>query len=242
MDRDPYMEQPAAEEKPPPPPPHYAFEDVYWVQLKGEAGAPLRLSRAFAVPAGEYDTYIAIKERTNDKNATPKTAVLKEMVTVPDFWSNQLTTSSVILAERVDPVKEQPSKEAQVERPYMLGTTEIIPSLDSVFGKKDDLSVIFLIYNPVLGADKRPDVTVEYSFHQKAGEADKYFNKTSPQKFDATTLPAQFDFAAGHQLVAGQSVPLASFPEGQYRLEIKVQDNISKQSLTRNLNFTVQGP
>jgi hypothetical protein len=241
FDRDPYMEQPA-EEKEAPPPVHYAFEDIYWTQVKAEPGSPLRLSRAFAVAAGEYDTYIAIKERTADKNATPRTAVLKEVVKVPDFWSNQLTTSSVILAERVDPVKEQPTKDAQLERPYLLGTTEIVPSLDSKFGKKDDLSIIFLIYNPGVGADKRPDVTVEYAFHQKAAEGEKYFNKTSPQKFDSSTLPAQFDFDAGHQLVAGQSIPLASFPEGEYRLEIKVSDNISKQSLTRNLNFTVQGP
>ena len=46
--------------------------------------------------------------------------------------------------------------------------------------------------------------------------------------------------AAGHQLVAGQSVPLASFPAGDYRLEMKVQDNISKKSVTRNINFTVR--
>jgi hypothetical protein len=164
------------------------------------------------------------------------------MVTVPDFWANKLATSSIILAERVEPLKEQPAPEQLAERPYTLGTTEIVPAFDSTFAKKEDLSIIFLIYNPAVAADKRPNVTVEYSFHTKAGGAEKYFNKTAPQTFDSTTLPAQFDFAAGHQLVAGQSIPLASFPEGDYRMEIKVTDNISKQSLTHNLNFTVQGP
>ena len=48
-----------------------------------------------------------------------------------------------------------------------------------------------------------------------------------------------FDFAAGHQLQSGQAVPLASFPEGDYRLEIKVIDELSSKSVTRNVNFTV---
>jgi hypothetical protein len=34
-------------------------------------------------------------------------------------------------------------------------------------------------------------------------------------------------------------VPLASFPEGDYLLEIKVTDKIANKSLTREVNFTV---
>ena len=35
-------------------------------------------------------------------------------------------------------------------------------------------------------------------------------------------------------------VPLASFPVGEYRLEIKVTDKVSGQTLTQNANFTVE--
>ena len=48
-----------------------------------------------------------------------------------------------------------------------------------------------------------------------------------------------FDFAAGHQLQSGQAVPLASFPEGDYRLEIKITDKIANKTLTREISFTV---
>ena len=48
-----------------------------------------------------------------------------------------------------------------------------------------------------------------------------------------------FDPAAGHQLMTGQGIPLASFPEGDYRLEIKVTDNKTQKSLTRDVNFAV---
>jgi hypothetical protein len=34
-------------------------------------------------------------------------------------------------------------------------------------------------------------------------------------------------------------VPLASFPEGDYRLEIKITDKIANKSLTREIVFTV---
>ena len=54
-------------------------------------------------------------------------------------------------------------------------------------------------------------------------------------------LPPQFDLAAGHQLQTGQAVPLSSFPEGDYRLEIKVTDKIANKSVTRDVNFTVAG-
>ena len=58
---------------------------------------------------------------------------------------------------------------------------------------------------------------------------------------NAQTLPKEWDAAAGHQLQSGQAVPLASFPEGDYRLEIKVTDKIANKTLIRDVNFSVSG-
>ena len=97
-----------------------------------------------------------------------------------------------------------------------------------------------LIYNPKVDKDNKPDVSIEYNFYQKqSGAPEKFFNKTNPQNLNAQTLPPQFDLAAGHQLQSGQAVPLASFPEGDYRLEIKVTDKIANKTLTREISFTV---
>jgi hypothetical protein len=63
---------------------------------------------------------------------------------------------------------------------------------------------------------------------------------TAPQLLNASTLPPQFDVAAGHQLPGSLVVPLMSFPVGEYRLEIKVTDKISGKSLTHNAGFTVE--
>ena len=138
----------------------------------------------------------------------------------------------------------------QADRPYALGTMEIVPVADTKFTKKSELSTFMLIYNPKVDANNKPDVVVEYSFCQvaagtehkegepcKAGE--KFFNKTNPQALNAQTLPPQFDMAAGHQLQSGQAVSLAPFPEGQYRLEIKVTDKVSNKTLVRDVNFSV---
>ena len=82
---------------------------------------------------------------------------------------------------------------------------------------------------------------MEYNFYQKppAGAAEKFFNKTSPQDLNGKTLPAAFDMSLGHQLQTGQAVPLASFPAGDYRLEIKVTDKLATKTVTRDVNFTV---
>jgi hypothetical protein len=34
-------------------------------------------------------------------------------------------------------------------------------------------------------------------------------------------------------------VPLASFPEGDFRLEIKITDKVSGKTMTQNANFSV---
>ena len=224
------------------PPAKYAYEDVNFVPVNATQGGVTRLSRAFTVSAGTYDVYVVIKEPASaQKNATPaKVSLVKQTLTVPDFWSPELTTSSVIVASRIEPLAAPLSANEQIERPYALGMMEIVPTTDMKFSTKGELSVFMLIYNPKVDAMNKPDVTVEYNFYQKpSGGPEKFFNKTSPQPLNATTLPPAFDMSLGHQLQTGQAVPLASFPAGDYRLEIKVTDKLSAKSLTRDVNFTV---
>jgi len=222
--------------------PEFAYEDVSYLPTTGQT-APMRIQRSFTVPTGAYDVYVAIKEPTSQaKNAPPpKSSVIKQSVTVPDFWNNELTTSSVIVAQRIDPLPAPLTPQQQIQRPYALGGIEIVPVNDMKMSKKVELQTFMIIYNPKTDSMNKPDVLVEYNFYAKADGAEKFFNKTTPQNLNAQTLPPQFDVAAGHQLQAGQGVPLASFPEGDYRLEIKVTDKLANKSLTRDINFTVSG-
>jgi hypothetical protein len=219
----------------------FAYEDVTTIPVTA-GQTPMRVSRSFTVPAGPYDIFVVAKEPiSTQKNApAPKVSVLKREVTVPDYWNTDLNTSSVIVAQRIDPLPAPLTSQQQADRPYALGTMEIVPAFETKFTKKSELSTFMLIYNPKVDATNKPDVLVEYNFYVKAaGTPEKFFNKTSPQNLNKETLPPQFDLAAGHQLQTGQAVPLASFPEGDYRLEIKVTDKVANKSLTREINFSV---
>src|SRR5256885_819222 len=105
--------------------PDYAYEDVTFVPLAA-ATSPMRISRSFTVPAGAYDVYLVAKEPTPEKppkNAPPpKMSLIKQSVNVPDFWNGELATSTVIVAQRTDPLPAPLTPQQQADRPYALGT------------------------------------------------------------------------------------------------------------------------
>ena len=224
----------------------YPFEDVYFFDLPAPvAGQRTLLRRAFAVSPGDYDVYVAVKEKSPAAAgaaapaASPKVGVIKQELTVPSLGT-ELTTSSVILAEKVDMLQQAIPSDRQSENPYTFGTMKLTPSLTGKFVKAQDLNVIFWIYGAgVDAATKKPNVEVEYHFHQKTADGEKFFNKTEPTVMNAETLPPQFDLAAGHQLPGSLSVPLSSFPEGDYRLEVKLTDKTSGKTVTRDAAFNV---
>jgi hypothetical protein len=227
----------------PPPRVDFAYEDMNTFSVPGNAKGHERISRSFAVGPGTYDVYMVVKEPSPEKpqkNAPPqKMSLVKQTVQVPDLWNDELNTSSVFVAERIDPLPAPLTAQQQGERPYALGTMEIVPAVGSKFAKSEELQTFLLIYNAKTDKDNKPDVSIEFNFYATQAGAEKFFNKTNPQNLNAQTLPPGFDFSAGHQLQAGQAVPLMSFPEGEYRLEIKVTDKLADKSVTRNVNFTV---
>jgi hypothetical protein len=225
--------------------PEAVFEDAYFIDVDSEDDGVARLSRAFSAPGGDYDVYVALRDSKgvdaddNDR-ATATVMMLKDVVAVPDLWTPELKTSSVIVAKLVEPLSAPLSPEEQIQHPYTLGTTRIDPKHDRSFGKREELSLIMLVYNPKLTGDQMPDVSIEYNFHAKTESGEEFFNKTNPQQFNAQSLPPGFSVTLGHQIVAGQSVPLTLFPAGEYRLEILVTDNEAGTSVARNVNFTVR--
>ena len=222
-------------------PSKYAYE--YLTNVTPSGGAQARLSRPFTVTAGTYDVYVLMREQSSAAKtaAPPKVSVIKQTLTVPDLWTADLTTSSVISAAKIETLNAPLSPAEQLERPYAaLGSMEITPNLDGKFTTKEELQVFFLIYNAKTDAMNKPDVSVEYNFYSKpTGAAEKFFNKTAAQALNASTLPKEFDMSLGHQLSTGQGVQLATFPAGDYRLEVKVTDKLSGKSITRDVNFTV---
>ena len=169
-----------------------------------------------------------------------KVMVIRQEVVVPDFSAPALTTSTVIVAERVEALQTPLTLEQQTEYPYALGAWQIVPAAGTDFTTRDELSVIFFVYNVGLTAARKPDLTIGYVFHRRSAGGVTYFSKTVPQTFNATTMPT-FDPDAGHQIIGGQEVPLSTFPEGDYQLQIDVNDRTNGARLTRTVDFAVRG-
>jgi hypothetical protein len=238
----------------------YPFDIIFPVPLSGAPGQPLRITRGFAVAPGDYDVYVALRERAADPLASDrrlKGAVLKQPLTVPDFWTGELATSTVMLADRIDPVAAPVTGDDVLERPYVIGSNEVHRATGTAFRRDRELIVVFLIYNPTVLPDKSFDIEVDYHLFRKDGAAaqtangaaddhpparagERYVTRTTPQRFKPAVMGADFDPASG-PIMAGQGILLSSFQEGEYRLGITVTDVMSRKSLSRDVTFRVAG-
>lgn len=238
-DKDKDKKKDAKNATPAPPAPSYPFEDAQMFDAKPAPGQPLRILRGIGVPSGNYDLYVVLHERAA-AGATPgKTSVLKQPLDVPNYGNGEFATSSVILAERVDQLQAPITPDQQSEHPYAFGQTEIVVSPEHKFKKSQELIVLMQIYNPMLSPEKKFNLEATYTFYRQDAGTEKRFNATEPQVFSSDTMGAGFDPSGNSSIQAGQGVPLQSFPEGTYRLEIKVTDKLSAKVLTQNVNFTV---
>jgi hypothetical protein len=216
----------------------YPFEDAAVIERPNDG----RMTRAFTAPPGDYDVYVALREKPTVEVPQPKTVVLKEPVSVPDL-NTGLAVSSIIVADKIesDARGRRADFEEQLDDPYALWGSRITPALKNVFGRSKALSVVFLIYNTGAAGDDKPDVEVQYSFYRATSGGEVFFIKTKPERSNAETLGRQFSLAAGDLIIAGREMPLTRFPDGDYRLEITVTDKTDGTSLTRDVKLTVAG-
>jgi hypothetical protein len=241
-------------------PQRFAFDAIFPVELAAPAGQPIRIIRGFAVPAGVYDVYIVVRERPADPFAETKglkAAVLKQPLTVPDFWTGELAASTVMLANRIQTLAAPIAPDDLLEQPYVIGQNDVDVAPDSTFRRDREMIVVFLIYSPTVSADKKFDVQVDYHVFRRTGPAEpaddgggdhpparrgeRYVSHTAPQRFNPASMGSPVDPAAGQPLLAGQGILLSSFQEGEYRIGITVTDLLSRKTLLRDVAFTVVG-
>jgi hypothetical protein len=245
-------------------PPDFAVDAIFPVELERPAAgvdrahaAPSRISRGFSVEPGDYDVFVVMRERVEPGGAGPRpvASVLRQPLVVPEFGSSELTTSTLILADRLTPLAEAVPADRLAERPYAIGLNEITPAADRRFRRDEELIVVFLVYNPTVTSERQFDLKVEYHFfwrsgsRTRAGEGDAahhparpgetYFNRTEPQRFNPALMGPSFDPRNGEPVMAGQVVPLAGFEDGEYRLDVQVTDLLTGKTVSRDVMFTV---
>ena len=209
----------------------FPFEDYYLVDLAARSADPRRIERALSMPPGEYDVFVALVDRAKVK--TSSALILKQRLTVPDFWNDQLSLSSLILVSDVHPLKAALPAAQQAEHPYTLGQTEIVPVVAPSFSTGEALSVVYQMCN--YGAPDS-DLTAEYTFYRTDG-ARRIFNRTDPQQYADADLPPPGTWST--QAFAMQTVPLRPFPPGAYELEVTVRDRLTRLTAKGTVAFTV---
>jgi len=196
----------------------------------GQAGT-IRLIREFTLTPGEYDVHAAVAHARSDGGAT--VTLNKFRLTVPDIWRGPLSVTPVVLGDAVAEVRRAPGT-----RPFEFEPTALAPAASDRFAQNGNVHVAFRIYNWTPDQAVKPDIGVEYVFYQRAARGQRFFNKMKPQRLHADTVGAAFDPADG-AVTAGMTVPLASFPFGEFELIVRVSDNRSKQAAERRVDFTV---
>ena len=228
----------------------YEFEQVFSGDAAAPAaGKPMEITRRLVVSPGDLDVYVAVQPGPGAeplKNDVMVKGVLKKFdLTTPNLWTDEFTTSSLLLIDKIEPLKEQPTQDTIVFKPYTFTGADMVLAKDNEFKKTEELTLYFHVYNPVL-ENKKPDVTIEYEFLKKEGGEEKpaltedgkklIYN---PQKFNAQTLPPTWDPEMGFQVAPGFAIPLNLFPLGEYKINIKITDNKAQKSITRDVTFKV---
>ena len=189
---------------------------VYWKAL------PLR--------PGRYKLNIAIKDVNGDRKG-----LWSRSIVVPEFSDDKLSTSTLIVADQMEPV---PTK-AIGTGSFVIGTTKVRPRVAAADGKpalfkkdKDQkLNFWMQVYN--LGLDEKthkPSATFEYEITNLGT------NKQVIQKTETTDSMGNI----GEQVTLQKSIVAANLQPGTYKINIKVNDNISKQTINPSAVFAVE--
>jgi GWxTD domain-containing protein len=211
------------------------FEDTVQVDVPAEL-LPRTAENASVYPKalplrpGLYKLNIAIKDVNGDRKG-----VWSRSIRVPEYAEDKLSTSSLIVADLMEPV---PTKAIGTGN-FVIGTTKVRPRVPPADGKpavfkrdKDQkLNFWMQVYN--LGVDEKthkPSATFEYDVTNVAT------NKTVVQKVESTdTMGNVVD-----QVTLEKWFPAASLQPGVYKIQIKVNDNISKQTVDPSAVFAVE--
>src|SRR5215469_8803999 len=211
------------------------FEDTVQVDVPAEL-LPRTAENASVYPKalplrpGHYKLYIAIKDVNGDRKG-----VWSRSIRVPEYSEDKLSTSSLIVADLMEPV---PTKAIGTGN-FVIGTTKVRPRVPPADGKpavfkrdKDQkLNFWMQVYN--LGVDEKthkPSATFEYDITNVAT------NKPVVQQVESTeTMGNVVD-----QVTLQKSMPIPYLRPGVYKIQIKVNDNISKQTVDPSAVFAVE--
>jgi GWxTD domain-containing protein len=184
--------------------------------------------KAVPLRPGRYRLDLVVKDVNGDRMGTWSRGII-----VPEFEDDKLSSSSLIIADDVEPV---PSKSVGSGM-FVIGTTKVRPRVapgdgkPASFKRGQKVNFWMQVYNLSLD-DKthKPSATFEYNIVNAATNKEVVHSVESSDKMGNV----------GEQVTLQKAVQAANLDPGVYRIQIKVNDNISKQTLDPTATFSVE--
>ncbi len=176
--------------------------------------------KALPLRPGPYKLNVVVKD-----DASGHLGSLDLGIRVPKYVDDQLSNSSLILADLVQPI---PTNQVGTG-PFVIGSTKVRPSVDQTFTRDQNLCIYMQVYN--LASDPqthRPSLNVEYEI-SKDGKT--LLNQ--PEDPSKWAQPVQ-------QITLQKEMPLKSLAPGKYSVQIKVTDNVRKQTISPTATFELR--
>jgi hypothetical protein len=143
--------------------------------------------------------------------------------TVPKYDPAKLSTSTLILAAKLESLADQPAVGQ-----FVIGQTKVIPNVSGTYKRGQSVGVYMQVYNA--GIDQttlRPSVDVEYALLRDGKEIVK----------QAEDWRGMSD--AGQRLTLARLIDTNGLTPGEYQVSIRIRDRVSGQRLSPSEKFTV---
>lgn len=150
--------------------------------------------------------------------------VIETSLRVPQYEEGILNASSLILADKIEPV---PSGQIGLGQ-FVFGAYKVRPRLSHNFTNAENLGIFLQLYN--LKTDDVLNVTSVSATYRLLRDKQQIWTSTE------NSASIRRD---GEQITLNRRLPLAAFAPGHYTLEIKVHDNFSHQIVTRTADFEI---
>ncbi len=184
--------------------------------------------KAFPLRPGRYRFDVVIKDVNGDRVGT-----WSRGIPVPEFPEDRLAASSLIVADVMEPVAAKNVGTGS----FVIGATKVRPRVPTSDGKpvsfKRDQKLNFWMQVYNLSVDEKthkPSATVEYNVVNSAT------NKPVIHTVESTDQMGNI----GDQVTLQKTLSAANLGPGVYRIAIKVNDNVSKQTVEPTGTFAVE--
>jgi GWxTD domain-containing protein len=184
--------------------------------------------KALPLQPGLYRLDIAIKDVNNPDHL----GLYGRSINVPVYDDEKLGTSSLILADVMNPVSSRDIGSGN----FVIGNTYVRPRVSPnpatpvSFKRNQDLNFWMQVYNLRIDDDtKSNSATVTYEISDSTGAV------ILQKGLESKDLGAHSD-----QLTVEKSLPLAGLAPGKYKVTVRINDAISKQEIAQSAPFVVE--